>query len=218
MTNKIEISRELAERLTKYYPSEITDQETMQAIRIEALAALDELRALLAAPYHVVCSNGILCQDRSCAECGGNGATEIAAPAVERQEPVACSHEWTDDGEFTLICTKCGHEENHEPYGWVQTRGDSINHFTQEWDVVQEWEDRGYEHKAMFDHASPPAPVAVVLPDDWQDQLFSEMERRFDLRKHVDDDHMVNDDTQIGVEFSIAWMTACLDKVKEMNQ
>lgn len=50
MTNDIKISRSLAERLTRYYPAEITDQETMQAMRIEALAALDELRALLAAP------------------------------------------------------------------------------------------------------------------------------------------------------------------------
>ena len=32
---------------------------------------------------------------------------------VERQ-PV-CSHEWTDDGQFLLICTKCGEQENHDP-------------------------------------------------------------------------------------------------------
>lgn len=70
MTNKIEISRELAERLTKYYPSEIADQETMQAIRIEALAALDELRALL------------------------------VAPAVERQEPVGFRYRANGDWEL----------------------------------------------------------------------------------------------------------------------
>lgn len=75
--------------------------------------------------------------------------------------PVACAHEWTDDGEFTLTCTKCSKKENHEPYGWVQTRVDAINHFTQEWDVVESWVERGFEYKAMFDHAEHPAPVAV---------------------------------------------------------
>ena len=82
---------------------------------------------------------------------------------LQRQgEAAACAHEWTDDGEFTLTCTKCGKTENHEPYGWVQTRGNAINHFTQEWDVVESWEDQGFEYKAMFDHAEQPAPVAVV--------------------------------------------------------
>ena len=80
-------------------------------------------------------------------------------------EPVVCAHEWTDDGEFTLTCTKCGKTENHEPYGWVQTRGNAINHFTQEWDVVESWEDHGFEYKALFDHAEQPAPVAVALPE-----------------------------------------------------
>ena len=87
----------------------------------------------------------------------------LIKPAAQPQgEPVACAHEWTDDGEFTLTCTKCGKTENHEPYGWVQTRGNAINHFTQEWDVVESWEDQGFEYKAMFDHAEQPAPVAVV--------------------------------------------------------
>ena len=76
-------------------------------------------------------------------------------------EPVACAHEWTDDGEFTLTCTKCSRTESHEPYGWVQTRGDAINYFTQEWDVVESWEDQGFEYKAMFDHTEQPAPVVV---------------------------------------------------------
>lgn len=30
-------------------------------------------------------------------------------------EPVSCSHEWTDDGEFMLVCTACGAQENHDP-------------------------------------------------------------------------------------------------------
>lgn len=57
-------------------------------------------------------------------------------------------------------------------------------------------------------------PVAVVMPDDWEDQLFDEMSRRFDLRKQIDDDHMVYDDTQIGVEFARDWIKARLNEVK----
>ncbi|OLS60595.1 hypothetical protein [Pseudomonas putida] len=96
--------------------------------------------------------------------------------------PMACRHEWTDDGEWQLTCTKCGAQENHEPYGWVQTRGPAINQFTQEWDIVQEWEDQGFQYKAMHDH---PAPVdaeevarlraeladQVALVDWWKDHL-----------------------------------------------
>jgi len=35
--------------------------------------------------------------------------TDTASP------PVECSHEWTDDGEFMLVCTACGTQENHDP-------------------------------------------------------------------------------------------------------
>lgn len=59
--------------------------------------------------------------------------------------------------------------------------------------------------------ARKPAPVAAVLSGDWQDQLFAEMERRFKLRKHIDDDHMVIDDTQLGVEFACEWMAGRLN-------
>ena len=58
------------------------------------------------------------------------------------------------------------------------------------------------------------APVAVVMPDDREDQLFDEMSRRFDLRKQIDDDHMVYDDTQVGVEFARDWIKARLNGVK----
>ena len=30
-------------------------------------------------------------------------------------EPVACAHEWTDDGSFLLVCTACGAQEDHDP-------------------------------------------------------------------------------------------------------
>lgn len=74
-----------------------------------------------------------------------------------RCDELECDHDWTDDGKFNLHCTNCGKQENHEPYGWVQTRGNAINHFTQEWDVVEEWEAQGFEYRAMFDALSKPA-------------------------------------------------------------
>lgn len=37
-------------------------------------------------------------------------------PAEQHQgKPVVCAHEWTDDGEFMLVCTACGAQENHDP-------------------------------------------------------------------------------------------------------
>lgn len=92
-----------------------------------------------------------------------DGSTERGALIEERDrlqarcDELECDHEWTDDGEFNLHCTKCGKQENHEPYGWVQTRGNAINHFTQEWDVVEEWEAQGFEYKPMFDAAQSTA-------------------------------------------------------------
>ena len=61
------------------------------------------------------------------------------------------------------------------------------------------------------------APVAVVMPDDWQDQMFAEMERRFSLSEQYHQDHLVNDDTQIGVEFAIEWIAARLDEVTRLK-
>lgn len=31
--------------------------------------------------------------------------------------PMVCNHEWTDDGEYLLVCTACGAQEDHNP-GW----------------------------------------------------------------------------------------------------
>jgi hypothetical protein len=55
------------------------------------------------------------------------------------------------------------------------------------------------------------------LPADWADLLFAEMERRFELSKQYHQDHMVNDDTQIGIEFAIEWITAALTKLTELG-
>lgn len=87
-----------------------------------------------------------------------NAAIDERDQLKARCDELECDHDWTDDGEFNLHCTNCGKQENHEPYGWVQTRGNAINHFTQEWDVVEEWEVQGFEYKPMFDAAqSTPA-------------------------------------------------------------
>lgn len=32
-----------------------------------------------------------------------------------KTEPVACNHEWTDDGEHLLVCVACGAQEDHSP-------------------------------------------------------------------------------------------------------
>lgn len=51
----------------------------------------------------------------------GNGVLQMwfeamaAAPAPPEAHEAACDHEWTDDGEFLLVCTKCGTQENHDP-------------------------------------------------------------------------------------------------------
>lgn len=106
--------------------------------------------------------------------------------------PAHCAHEWTDDGEFTLTCTECSKKENHEPYGWVQTRGDAINHFTQEWDVVESWVERGFEYKAMFDHAECDREKADGQPQGepvawtWVGENYERgVTLRWDVAKHL---------------------------------
>lgn len=72
--------------------------------------------------------------------------------------------------------------------------GDAINHFTQEWDVVEGWEDRGFEYKAMFDRAEQPAPVAVVMPE----------------RREIGQNYPYLSD------LDIEW-NACIDELKRLN-
>lgn len=106
----------------------------------------------------------------------------------------ACAHEWTDDGEFMLTCTKCGAQENHEPHGWVQTRGNAINHFTQGWDVVEEWDAQGFEYKAMFDRADPAEVVGrlkeLVGPASCDERitLRNEVERLSQIIRDLNDE------------------------------
>lgn len=131
----------------------------------------------------------------------------LAAPAVERQEPVkiGIDRPWKDYPLGTKAVAIGGGHWIKNINGWKWFCGSTFP--TPGADAT--W--------VILPKPEQPAPVSVALPDDWQDQLFAEMERRFDLRKHVDDDHMVNDDTQIGVEFARDWICARLDKVKELK-
>lgn len=182
----------------------------------------DEVQALLAAP--VVDENAHLPhQTESLSDFLSRGA----APVVERQEPVA----WmalNRDG-FPEKCLPSD-PEGFPVYRSAPARraGDPVGFRYRTtngpWELMDEspYADGRIRHCCKSEQLEPlyaeqPAPVAVVLPNDWQDQLFSEMERRFDLRKQIDDDHMVNDDTQVGVEFARDWIAAQLDKAKELN-
>lgn len=105
MTNDktVTLSRELAEHIQG-----LLDES-------QPGATADELRALLAksdlADHCKQCADTVQTWPGSKRDCLG----KIAAPVVERQ-PVACNHEWTDDGELTLACTKCGAQEDHDPH------------------------------------------------------------------------------------------------------
>lgn len=50
-----------------------------------------------------------------------------------------------------------------------------------------------------------------ALPENWENLLIAEMERRFDLGKR-EYDHMCVDDTQIGVEFAADFIRALENK------
>mgnify|MGYP003366274057 CR=1 FL=1 len=71
MTNKpmLSVELELIQR--------VTSQTLGMSAKKDRAYAAHELRALLNA-QHAVCSNGILCQNSKCAECGGNGAYKPA--------------------------------------------------------------------------------------------------------------------------------------------
>ena len=82
------VPRELLERLLNAAEWQKMDFERSDSsFKVEIASTVNELRALLDA-QHAVCSNGILCQNSKCQECGGNGAYK---PAAQPQgEPVAC--------------------------------------------------------------------------------------------------------------------------------
>lgn len=108
-----------------------------------------------------------------------------------------------------------------EPFGWVdEPYAGWIKDRSSKWATI--WNTDGSNNpsrrgQSIALYTAPPAPAAVVLPDDWQDRLFAEMERRFELPRS-DDDRMVNDDTQIGVEFARDWIECCLDATAALNK
>jgi hypothetical protein len=88
MSDKIEISRELAERLTKDY----TGQRCWDSLEPDRLLATEELRA-------------ILDKQSTCAK----SQVEPSAPVVECQEPVSVLPELTDELRyiFGMMCFQC---------------------------------------------------------------------------------------------------------------
>lgn len=60
-----------------------------------------------------------IAQDEGEEQPGRDKAVELWNARAEQHqcEPAACAHQWTDDGEFLLVCTECGAQENHAP-GW----------------------------------------------------------------------------------------------------
>lgn len=202
MANDLKISRALADRLTRAYPAEITDQETMQAMRIEALAALDELRALL------------------------------AAPAVDRQEPVGFRYrahgghwEWMDESPFAdgREHYKLGGEELQplytSPPAPVADGTTSDKYRAELYDEVwQKARDMGFNNVTDA-LAKLSAPVAVVIDEraEFEKSVIGKAERFHpDLSKYGIDGEYKH--AQLQYAWDLWQARACLGKVKEMNQ
>lgn len=157
MTNKIEIARELAERIVDWYDGGLGN----------IIYEMDELRALL------------------------------AAPVVERQEPVA--YRWRHPADpiyadrkvwepITLALGNVYLERKARAIANKHRYQEDVYYFAMEIEPL---------------YAEPPAPVSVVLPEPkpriagyWHD---------LDLNDKIDD------------SFAKGW-NACLDKFKELNQ
>lgn len=88
------VSRELIEHAIEALTRHLDQHAPMQVPPSKADSDLvrEELRALL---------------DK---EVGGDSR----APQAQG-EPVACAHDWLDDGEYLIVCTKCGAQENYDP-------------------------------------------------------------------------------------------------------
>lgn len=155
MSNKIEVGRELIERLVRLeerFCSEKTTVSEINAACAEDKAITEELRALL------------------------------AAPVVERQGVLPCD---VRVAPATTIRKGCKVETLMQCIQLREGRPDRDCHFID----------------------SPPAPVAVVLPE----QLIAAIEA--EQARLSTEDYLMDSDDCIAVIRDVA----CLDKVKELN-
>jgi hypothetical protein len=116
MSSKIEVSRELIERVLANDPAAERD-------------AMLELRALLT---RTVCSKGILCGDVTC-ECKGNGVFDKeAAPVVERQPKGALVRyrEYVGQGQGGRELWHDWTEWTHESVGYAQSKIEQTSDLT----------------------------------------------------------------------------------------
>lgn len=193
MTNKpmLSIDRELIQRIADHCKFWVDHPY------LEAIADVEvELRSILDNP---AC---IKCNDTGEADSGGvqpwgegiNIPCDCELPDHQHGKPVA----WVNDQQL-LLCSKSPRvvdPENPMMHNLPRNIAGSALR-------------TDYCDTPLFAEQS-----VSVMPDDWEDHLFAEMSRRFDLRKMIDDDHMVYDDTQIGVEFARDWVKARLSGVK----
>lgn len=122
-------------------PRELLEQLVDPVNHISRVKARAQLRALLDA-QHAVCSNGILCQNSNCQECGGNGAYKPAAqPQGEPVEIGYIEHSREFESEFAPVINRL-----------IWTMPPDQRH-----KIPQ-------RYKVML-YAEQPAPVAVVMPE-----------------------------------------------------
>lgn len=98
------------------------------------------------------------------ARCAGWKTRTLYRHPAEQPAPVACAHEWTDDGEFILVCTACGAQEDYTKalQRAFELGGTDDGSYHLEADELCE---------VIRLHAKQSAPVAVVMPERLQQVL-----------------------------------------------
>lgn len=101
-----------------------------------------------------------------------NYVSEVHYDAALAREPVACNHEWTDDGQFLLVCTTCGAQEDYTQALQLafELGGTDDGSYDLEADELCE---------VIRRHAEQPAPAALYLPDQMhadQNRLVRELD------------------------------------------
>lgn len=120
MANKpmLSVERELLERIAK--PLKVLADKPYRT------KAILELRALLEKPVQAPVADLLLASAHSYVKAAGE--TQNLARHLQSRielyfdgeptdqhlgEPVACDHQWIDDGQFLLVCTACGAQEDY---------------------------------------------------------------------------------------------------------